>query len=351
MAHTHITHILTERDLGDGDTLVGRGVGVIGYGSQGAAQARNLADSGVAVAVGLRAGSARAVRARADGLEVVSVPEAAAADVVALLVPDDVIRDVFERDVRPSLREGATLVLAHGFAVHFGKLSAPRGVDVVLVAPMGPGSALRERYVTGSGLPAAFAVHRDETGGARSTALAYGAAIGCARVGLFETSIAEETEIDLFAEQAVLAGGVTRLVEAAFETLVEAGYDPSLAYMECLYELELTVGLMHRLGIGGMRRQISRTALFGDLTRGDRIIGEETKEGMREVLEDIRSGVFASELAEDASAGGARLRTALEEARERLIARVEDALAPVAHPDREPAEGEAEGRDGEAVEG
>ena len=334
MPESHIPHIVTERDF-DGPSLSGLTVGVVGYGSQGSAQALNLRDSGVEVSVGLRDGSPTAESAVGAGFRVVEVGEAATADVVALLVPDEVLPHVFEHEMAPALRVGQTLVLAHGFALLFGGLEAPDGIDVVLVAPMGPGAILRERYTTGSGLPAAFAVHQDATGNARRTALEYGRAIGCARVGLFETTVAEETEIDLFAEQAVLAGGVTRLIEAAFDVLVEAGYDPAMAYMECLYELELTVNLVHRYGISGMRDRISHTALFGDLTRGDRIIGEETRAGMRRVLEDVRSGVFARELEDDVSKRGAGTEAALKAARERMLYRVEDAIAPVAHPNRE----------------
>jgi ketol-acid reductoisomerase len=326
--------IVTERDVPE-RPLAGRRVAVVGYGSQGEAQALNLRDADVDVCVGLREGSPSAKKARGSGIQVVSIETAARSDVIALLVPDDALRGLFERDVAPALEAGRTVVLAHGFSVRYGGLDVPPGVDLVLVAPMGPGRLLRERYLAGTGLPAAFAVHRDATGEARRTATEYGAAIGCARVGLFETTVNEETEVDLFAEQAVLVGGVTRLVESAFQTLVESGYDPAIAYMECLFELELTVNLMHRYGISGMRDRISRTALYGDLTRGDRIIGEEARAGMRRILEDIRDGSFARELEGDLTEGGRVVERELAKTRERLIARMEKELATVAHPERD----------------
>ncbi|MBD3367493.1 MAG: ketol-acid reductoisomerase [Candidatus Eisenbacteria bacterium] len=334
MPHPETRSVVTERDLNE-EPLDGRRVGVIGYGSQGEAQALNLRDSGVDVVVGLREGSPSADRARTAGLDVTSVRGAAGSDIVALLIPDEEIVHAFAESVEPVVEEGSTLVLAHGFALRFGGLEIAGGIDVVLVAPMGPGTLLRERYQAGTGLPAAYAVDRDATGRARQTALEYGAAIGCARVGLFETGVAEETEVDLFAEQAVLVGGVIRLIEAAFETLVEAGYDPAVAYMECLYELGLTADLMQRFGVSGMRNRISRTALFGDLTRGGRIIGEETRNGMRQVLEEIRNGRFAEELAADVSSEGRETKQALERARQSLLLRVEEAVAPVVHPGRD----------------
>ena len=323
--------IVTQKDI-RGRPLAGKTVAVIGFGSQGEAQALNLRDSGVRVVVGLRPRSRSAARARRAGLKAASVREAAGCgDVVALLVPDEVAREVFEADVAGRLREGAAVLFSHGFAVRFGGLVVPDGHDVVMVAPMGPGLRLRERYLEGSGLPASFAVGRDASGRARRTALGYAKAIGCARVGLFETTFAEETEIDLFAEQAVLCGGVTRLVTAAFDTLVEAGYDPALAYMECLYELDLTVNLIHRYGISGMRERISRTALFGDLTRGGQVIGPESRDGMRNVLAQVRSGLFAGEWLEDRRQGYAALRERLVEECSRPIEKVGRRLGPIAH--------------------
>jgi ketol-acid reductoisomerase len=328
--------IITEKDI-EGEPLTGKTVSVFGYGNQGEAQALNLRDSGVRVVVASRSGSRSSDRARAAGFDMLGPCEAAArADVCALLVPDGVMAEFIGETIAPSVRGGAALVFAHGFSLRFGGVVAPEGVDVVVVAPMGPGLRLRERYVEGGGLPASFAVEQDVTGGARAVALEYAKAIGCARVGLFETTAGDETEIDLFAEQAVLCGGVTRLIEAAFDTLVEAGYDPELAYLECLYELDLTVNLIRRFGIDGMRDRISRTALYGDLTRGDRIIGREVREGMRRVLSEVRDGTFADEMVSDEKRGGTAISLALSEQRSRLIEKVGRRLAGVAHEPPEP---------------
>jgi len=240
--------IVTEKNI-QGEPLRDKSVAVLGYGNQGEAQALNLRDSGVSVTVGLRRDGRSWGRALDAGFPVLDPAEAvAAADVCALLVPDEIMARFAATEVVPALRDGAALVFAHGFPLRFGGVEPPDGADVVVVAPMGPGLRLRERFLEGAGLPASFAVERDATGEARRVALEYAAAIGCARIGLFETTAAEETEIDLFAEQAVLCGGVTRLIGAAFETLVEAGYAPELAYLECLYELDLTVNLIRRSG-------------------------------------------------------------------------------------------------------
>jgi len=325
--------VITNRQI-RGNPLSRRTVAVIGFGSQGEAQALNLRDSGVPVVVGLRPRSRSVGRSRAAGFETLPVGEAAGrGDVVALLVPDEAVRDVFDASVARRLRPDAAVLLAHGFAVRFCGLAVPEGRDVVMVAPMGPGQRLRERYLEESGLPASLAVHRDATGRARRTALGYAKAIGCARVGVFETTFAEETEIDLFAEQAVLCGGVTRLVTAAFDTLVEAGYDPALAYMECLYELDLTVNLIRRYGIAGMRKRISRTALFGDLTRGELAVSAGTRSGMRRILKDVRSGAFARAWLADRRGGHPILRRRLTEESDRAIERVGRKLRRVAHGD------------------
>lgn len=328
--------VITDRQI-RGNPLSRRSVAVIGFGSQGEAQALNLRDSGVPVVVGLRPRSRSAGRSRAAGFETLPVGEAAGrADVVALLVPDEVARGVFDASIARRLRPAAAVLFAHGFAVRFSGLSVPEGRDVVMVAPMGPGQRLRERYLEGSGLPASVAVHRDATGRARRTALGYAKAIGCARVGVFETTFAEETEIDLFAEQAVLCGGVTRLVTAAFDTLVEAGYDPALAYMECIYELDLTVDLIRRYGIAGMRKRISRTALFGDLTRGGLAVGEGMRGGMRKVLRGVRTGAFARDWLADGRSGHRVLKKRLAEESDRAIERVGRRLRRVAHGEDSP---------------
>ena len=324
-------HVIKDADI-TGAPLEGRTVAVIGYGNQGEAHALNLRDSGVDVVVGLRAESLSRSKAELAGLRVSGVREACeSGDVVALMVPDDVMPRLVEETVAPFMRQGAALLFAHGFPLTFGGVSPPPGVDVVMVAPMGPGLRLRERYVEGTGLPGAYSVERDATGNAKRTALGYAKAIGLTRVGLFRTTCAEETEIDLFSEQAVLCGGVTRLVRAGFDTLVEAGYPPELAYMECLYELDLTVNLIRRYGIKGMRERISRTALFGDLTRGDLVIGDEARAGMRRILEDVRSGKFARELLEEQRGGGKVIERRLAEEAGRPIERVGRELADVAH--------------------
>ncbi|MFH1689966.1 MAG: ketol-acid reductoisomerase [Candidatus Eisenbacteria bacterium] len=323
--------ILTDRDI-SGTPLDGLTVAVIGYGNQGEAHALNLRDSGVDVVVGLRAESLSRSKAELAGLRVLGVSEACeTGDVIALMVPDDVMSEVIDEAVRPHAGPGAAILFAHGFPLRFGGVEPPPGVDVVMVAPMGPGLRLRERYAEGSGLPGAYSVERDVTGNATRVALEYAKAIGLTRVGLFRTTCAEETEIDLFSEQAVLCGGVTRLVRAGFETLVEAGYPPELAYMECLYELDLTVNLIGRYGIDGMRKRISRTALYGDLTRGDEVIGDEAREGMRRILSDIRDGTFARELLEEQKGGGKGIVRRMKEEAERTIEEVGKELADVAH--------------------
>lgn len=327
---------ITERDI-EGALLHGKTVSVLGYGNQGEAQALNLRDSGVRVLVGLRPGSPSLSRARDAGFEVVTPAKAASeADVIALLVPDEVMASVVDEVVVPGSRPGAALVFAHGYPLRFGGVAPPTGLDVVVVAPMGPGLRLRELYEAGGGLPASFAVEQDATGDAREIALEYAKAIGCARVGLFETTAAEETEIDLFAEQAVLCGGVTRLIAGAFNTLVAAGYSPELSYLECLYELDLTVNLIRRFGISGMRDRISGTALYGDLTRGGRIITPEIEDRMSVVLREIRDGTFAREMEDDERDGSPIRRSALEREKAGLLEEIGRRLAGIAHEPTEP---------------
>ena len=266
-------------DDADLDLLRGKTVAVIGFGSQGHAHALNLHESGVAVVVGLRPGSARAEQARSHGLEVLTPKEAAAAgDLVMMLTPDELMGELYVADVAPGLEPGNVLLFAHGFAIHFGQVVAPQGVDVVMVAPKGPGHLVRRTYSEGAGTPGLVAVHQDASGNAQAVALAYARGIGCTRAGVIETTFAEETETDLFGEQVVLCGGLTELIRAGFETLVNAGYQPELAYFECLHEVKLIVDLIYEKGIAGMRYSISNTAEYGDLTRGPRIITSETRE-------------------------------------------------------------------------
>ncbi|HEV3229961.1 MAG TPA: ketol-acid reductoisomerase [Solirubrobacteraceae bacterium] len=300
-----------DADLG---VLEGKTVAVIGYGSQGHAHALNLRDSGVSVVVGLRPDSSSAGAARDQGLEVLEVADAASrGDVVAMLVPDELHRQVWEEHVRDGVAEGNALLFGHGFSVHYGEVQPPPGVDAVLVAPKGPGHLVRRQFQEGHGVPGLMAVHQDATGHARDIALAWAKGIGCTRAGVIETSFREETETDLFGEQAVLCGGATELVRAGYETLVEAGYDPRLAYFECLHELKLIVDLMYEKGITGMRYSISNTAEYGDMTRGKRVIGEQTRAEMKRILEEIRSGEFAREWIAENRAGQENFKRMREE--------------------------------------
>jgi ketol-acid reductoisomerase len=287
---------------GNLDLLSGT-VAVIGYGSQGHAHALNLRDSGVDVRVGVREGPSRDAAEEA-GLEAGPVADAVrGAQVVAVLLPDHVQKDVWDAEIARSLAPGAAVLFAHGLNVHFGRIVPPPGHDVIMVAPKAPGHRVRELYVSGAGTPGLVAVHADASGNALELALAYGAGIGCARVGLLETTFAEETETDLFGEQAVLCGGVPALVQAGFDTLVEAGYQPEIAYYECLNELKLIVDLLYQGGFEYMRYSVSDVAEYGDLSRGTRVVDDATRERMRGILAEVRSGAFARELFEDDAAG------------------------------------------------
>jgi ketol-acid reductoisomerase len=280
----------------DLDLLSGKTVAVIGYGSQGHAHALNLRDSGVSVVVGLRPGSASVEAAKQEGLEVLPPGEAAAkGDLIMILAPDELQGELFRRDIAPGLAPGDALLFAHGFSIHFGQIVPPEGVDVFMVAPKGPGHLVRRTYTEGAGVPALVAVAQDASGSAMQLGLAYAKGIGCTRGGVIETTFAEETETDLFGEQVVLCGGLTELVRAAFDTLVDAGYNPDLAYFECCHELKLIVDLIYEKGISGMRYSISNTAEYGDLTRGRRIITEDTRAEMRAILAEIQTGQFAKE--------------------------------------------------------
>ncbi|XKH51637.1 ketol-acid reductoisomerase [Chryseomicrobium palamuruense] len=275
--------------------LQGKTVAIIGYGSQGHAHARNLQDSGFQVVVGVRPGKSFD-QAKEDGLQVTTVAKAAEqADVIMVLLPDERQKAVYEAEIQPHLKEGKALVFAHGFNVHFDQIVAPEGVDVFLVAPKGPGHLVRRTYEAGAGVPALFAVHQNATGQATELALAYAKGIGSARAGVLETTFKEETETDLFGEQAVLCGGLTALVKAGFETLVEAGYQPELAYFETMHELKLIVDLMYEGGMTGMRYSISDTAEWGDFVSGPRVVDADTKQRMKDILTDIQQGKFAKE--------------------------------------------------------
>jgi ketol-acid reductoisomerase len=271
-------------------------VAVLGYGSQGRAHALNLRDSGVRVLVGLRADGPTRAKAEADGFEPCGVESAVAkADLVAVLVPDMAQRDLVRDKVLPGLRPGATVLFAHGFAVHYGQVDVPRTSGVSLIAPKSPGALVRREYQAGRGVPCLIAVHQDPDGSTERRTRGYAAAIGCARAGVLPTTFAEETETDLFGEQAVLCGGATELVLAGFETLVAAGYQPAVAYFECLHELKLIVDLMYEGGLKKLHTYVSETAIYGDLTRGPRVVDASTRERMKQILEEIRSGAFAKE--------------------------------------------------------
>jgi len=290
-----------DADLG---LLDGKTVAIIGYGSQGHAHALNLKDSGVSVVVGLRDGSPSIEKAREQGLEVLPIVEAASrGDVVMILAPDELHRQVWQDDVADGIAPGNLLLFSHGFSVHYEEVHPPPGVDVALVAPKGPGHLVRRQFVEGSGVPGLVAVAQDATGNAKAIALAYAKGIGCTRGGVIETTFKDETETDLFGEQAVLCGGASELVQAGFETLVQAGYDPQMAYFECLHELKLIVDLMYEKGLAGMRYSISNTAEYGDYTRGKRVITEDTRANMRKILEEIQSGDFAREWIAENRAG------------------------------------------------
>ncbi|MBE9053356.1 ketol-acid reductoisomerase [Nostocales cyanobacterium LEGE 11386] len=278
------------------DLLAGKTIAIIGYGSQGHAHALNLKDSGLNVIVGLYPGSKSAAKAEAAGLTVKNVADAAkAADFIMILLPDEVQKTVYKNEIEPNLQEGNVLAFAHGFNIHFGQVLPPANVDVVMVAPKGPGHLVRRTYEQGQGVPALFAVYQDASGRARDRAMAYARGIGGTRAGILETTFREETETDLFGEQAVLCGGLSALIKAGFETLVEAGYQPELAYFECLHEVKLIVDLVVEGGLATMRDSISNTAEYGDYTRGPRIVNDTTKAEMRKILSEIQSGQFARE--------------------------------------------------------
>ncbi|GCF08623.1 ketol-acid reductoisomerase [Dictyobacter arantiisoli] len=269
-------------------------IAIIGYGSQGHAHALNLKDSGCDVVVGLPAGSKSRAKAEANGLRVLSVADAAQqADVIMILIPDELHREVFEKDIRPGLAAGKLLMVAHGFSLHFSQIVPPADIDVAMVAPKSPGHMVRRVYEEGAGVPSLWAVFQDATGNAQALTLAYARGIGSTRAGVLQTTFKEETETDLFGEQAVLCGGVSALIQSGFETLVEAGYQPEVAYFECLHEMKLIVDLMYQGGISYMRYSISNTAEYGDYVTGPRIVTDETRAEMRQVLKEIQNGTFA----------------------------------------------------------
>jgi ketol-acid reductoisomerase len=307
----------------DNSLIAGRKVAIMGYGSQGHAHALNLRDSGVDVRVGLREGSSSKAKAEAAGLRVLSTADAAAeADLIMILLPDTEQARVYENDIKPHLSSGDALFFAHGFNIRFGRISPPAGVDVAMVAPKGPGHLVRRTYTEGGGVPSLIAVSQDASGKARDLALSYAWANGGTRAGVLETTFEEETETDLFGEQVVLCGGLTALVQAGFETLVEAGYQPESAYFECLHELKLIVDLIYEGGIAVMRYSISDTAEYGDVSRGPRIVNDAVRAEMKAILGEIQSGAFADEWIAESESGRARFNQLREEGRQHPIEKV-----------------------------
>ena len=285
--------------------LDGKTVAIIGFGSQGHAHAMNLADSGANVVVGLRPGSAHTAKAEAAGLKVMDIEAAAeAGDIVMMLVPDELAANIYKTQIAKHMKEGNVLAFAHGFNIHYNQIKPSADIDVIMIAPKGPGHTVRTQYLEGRGVPSLIAVHQDASGKAKDYALAYASGIGAGRAGILETSFKEETETDLFGEQAVLCGGVTELMKAGFDTLVEAGYEPEMAYFECIHEMKLIVDLINEGGFDKMRYSISNTAEYGDYRTGTRLITEETRKEMKKVLNEIQDGTFASEFIQEFNAGG-----------------------------------------------
>ncbi len=307
----------------DAEAIKQKRVAIIGYGSQGHAHALNLRDSGADVIVGLYQGSPSWARAESDGLTVRTVEDAAhEADVIMVLLPDQYHREVYEKSIKPGLAAGKMLMFAHGFAIHFSQVVPPKDIDVTMVAPKGPGHIVRRIYTEGAGVPSLFAVHQDVTGEAEKLALSYANALGATRAGVLRTTFAEETETDLFGEQAVLCGGVTSLIQAGFETLVAAGYQPELAYFECMHEMKLIVDLMYQGGMGYMRYSISDTAEFGDYVSGPRIINDDVRATMKQVLHEIQDGTFATRWVLENQAGRPSFNAMRRRAREHQIEQV-----------------------------
>ncbi|MBI2087401.1 MAG: ketol-acid reductoisomerase [Deltaproteobacteria bacterium] len=307
--------------------LRGKKVAVLGYGSQGHAHANNLRDSGIEVVVGLKRGSASWPKAEKAALKVMETAEAAReADIVMVLLPDELQGEAYEREIKPGLRDGKYLAFGHGFNIHFKRIVPPAGVNVFMVAPKGPGHLLRSEFEKGRGVPCLLAVHQDPSGNTRSVGLAYASAIGGGRAAVIETTFKDETETDLFGEQAVLCGGLTSLIQAGYETLIEAGYPPEMAYFECVHEVKLIVDLIYEGGLATMRYSISNTAEYGDLTRGKRVIGPEVRKAMKQLLADIQSGKFAEEWINECKSGMPHFKELRKEAAAHPLERVGEQL-------------------------
>lgn len=305
------------------EALSGKKIAVLGFGSQGAAHAKLLHEAGLDVRVGLKAGSTSAEAVRQAGIPLMSVAEATKeADLIAILIPDTAQAKVYREEIEPNLKTGDTLLFAHGFNVHFGQIEAPENVDVIMVAPKSPGAMLYREASQGNGVPALIAVHQDASGHAKETALAYAHAIGSTRAGVLETTFAEETETDLFGEQAVLCGGLTSLIKNGFETLVEAGYQPEVAYFECLHEMKLIVDLVYQGGLTGMRKDVSDTAEWGDYVSGPRVVGAASRQAMKDVLAEIQSGEFAERWIEESQGDASEFKCLREEGKKHPIEEV-----------------------------
>ena len=314
--------IYYEKD-GSLDDLAGKTVAIIGYGSQGHAHALNLKDNGIDVIVGLYEGSPSWPKAEAAGLKVMTTADAAAAaQVIMILVSDHIQGDLYKNEIAPHLSAGDTLMFAHGFNIHYGQIEAPAEVDVSMIAPKAPGHRVRELFTEGVGVPGLLAVHQDASGRAKQQALAYGLALGCLKAGVIGTTFKEETESDLFGEQSVLCGGCSELIRAGFQTLVDAGYQPEIAYFECLHELKLIVDLIYEGGLSYMRYSVSDTAEYGDYSRGPRVIDEHVRENMRQVLAEVQSGKFAKEWIAENKAGRRKFLDTRKEQQDQLVERV-----------------------------
>jgi len=315
-------NIFYDKDA-DLSVIQGKQVAIIGYGSQGHAHANNLQDSGVKVTVGLREGSSSFAKAKNAGINAKSIEDAVKeSDIIMVLAPDEHQSKLYKDAIEPNIKHGATLAFAHGFNIHFKGITPREDLDVIMIAPKGPGHLVRSTYVQGGGVPTLIAIHQDSSGNAKNTAMSYASANGGGRAGIIETTFKEETETDLFGEQAVLCGGATSLVQAGFETLVEAGYAPEMAYFECLHELKLIVDLMYEGGIANMRYSISNTAEYGDLTRGPRIVNADTKSEMKRILDEIQSGQFAKEFIEENRTGAKNMQVLREKGRQHPIEEV-----------------------------
>ena len=311
--------IYLDKDINK-DLIKSKKIAIIGFGSQGYGQSMNLKDSGCDVVLGLRLGGNSDTKAKDYGFKTMAIEDAVQwADIIQILIPDEIQSKVYETQIKPNMRKGQYLMFSHGFNIHFKKIVAPEGVSVIMVAPKGPGHTVRSEYVIGKGVPSLIAIYNDATGDSKEVALSYAAAIGAGRAGIIETTFREETETDLFGEQAVICGGVSALIKAGFETLVEAGYSPAMAYFETLHEMKLIVDLINQGGLADMRYSISNTAEYGDMTRGPKVIGNDSKAAMKQILNDIQSGNFANEFLNEMSSGCKNFNQLRQENADHLI--------------------------------